>query len=218
MWNLPEPEIEPMSPALAGRLLSTGPQGSPPADFLCGWLAVFTLCRILLPSPACQHLKVLLTSRILPPAPTAAREAGRAVEALVHVCRETGVSEEARCSPLPLGSPWAGNIRINGTRYKRFYFSRKSKVQRGRGEGSWAWQNCGGQALGLDRGRRRRPPSPCPREPTLPPETGIQGAGWGLVWALGTRLKGVQVSGLLEEPRGPLAIRAWLRCHVLLSA
>ena len=163
MWNLPEPEIEPMSPALAGRLLSTGPQGSPPADFLCGWLAVFTLCRILLPSPACQHLKVLLTSRILPPAPTAAREAGRAVEALVHVCRETGVSEEARCSPLPLGSPWAGNIRINGTRYKRFYFSRKSKVQRGRGEGSWAWQNCGGQALGLDRGRRRRPPSPCPR-------------------------------------------------------
>ena len=62
------------------------------------------------------------------------------------------------------------------------------------------------------------PPSPCPREPTLPPETGIQGAGWGLVWALGTRLKGVQVSGLLEEPRGPLAIRAWLRCHVLLSA
>ena len=54
------------------------------------------------------------------------------------------------------------------------------------------------------------PPSPCPREPTLPPETGIQGAGWGLVWALGTRMKGVQVSGLLEEPRGPLAIPAWL--------
>ena len=25
MWNLPGPEIEPVSPALAGRFLSTGP-------------------------------------------------------------------------------------------------------------------------------------------------------------------------------------------------
>ena len=125
-------------------------QGSPLTDFLCGWCAVFTLYRIFLPTPACQHLKVLLTSRILPPAPTAARGAGRAVEALIHVCRETGVSEEARCSPLPLGRPWAGKVQITGTRYKRFYFSRKSKVQRGSREGSWAWRSRGGQALGPD--------------------------------------------------------------------
>ena len=72
------------------------------------------------------------------------------VEALVHVCRETGVSEEAGCSPPPLGRPWAGKVRITRMRYKRFYFSRKSKVQRGRGEGSWAWRSCGGPALGPD--------------------------------------------------------------------
>ena len=29
MWNLPRPGIEPMSPALAGGFLTTGPQGSP---------------------------------------------------------------------------------------------------------------------------------------------------------------------------------------------
>ena len=27
MWNLPEPGVEPMSPALAGRFLTTGPPG-----------------------------------------------------------------------------------------------------------------------------------------------------------------------------------------------
>ena len=105
-------------------------QGSPLTDFLCGWCAVCALYCILLPTPTCQHLKVLLSSRILPPAPTAARGARRVVEALVHVCRETGVSEEAGCSPPPLGRPWAGKVRITRTRYKRFYFSRKSKVQR----------------------------------------------------------------------------------------
>ena len=29
MWNLPAPGIEPVSPALAGRFLSTGPPGKP---------------------------------------------------------------------------------------------------------------------------------------------------------------------------------------------
>ena len=29
MWDLPRPGIEPMNPALAGRLLTSGPQGSP---------------------------------------------------------------------------------------------------------------------------------------------------------------------------------------------
>ena len=30
MWNLPRPGIEAMSPALAGRFLTTGPSGKPP--------------------------------------------------------------------------------------------------------------------------------------------------------------------------------------------
>ena len=29
MWDLPEPGIKPVSPALSGRLLTNGPQGSP---------------------------------------------------------------------------------------------------------------------------------------------------------------------------------------------
>ena len=33
MWNLPRPEMEPMSPALAGGLLTSGPSGSPKKSF-----------------------------------------------------------------------------------------------------------------------------------------------------------------------------------------
>ena len=33
MWNLPRPEMEPMSPALAGGLLTSGPSGSPNKSF-----------------------------------------------------------------------------------------------------------------------------------------------------------------------------------------
>ena len=33
MWDLPRPELEPMSPALAGRLSTTAPPGKPP---ICG--------------------------------------------------------------------------------------------------------------------------------------------------------------------------------------
>ena len=33
LWNIPRPGIEPMSPALAGRFLTTGPQGSPQRNF-----------------------------------------------------------------------------------------------------------------------------------------------------------------------------------------
>ena len=34
MWSLPGPGIEPMSPALAGRVLTTGPPGNPRTHFL----------------------------------------------------------------------------------------------------------------------------------------------------------------------------------------
>ena len=41
MWNLPRPGIEPMSPALAGRFLTTGP----PGKFCCH------SCLLLKPIP-----------------------------------------------------------------------------------------------------------------------------------------------------------------------
>ena len=34
MWNLPGPEIEPVSPVLAGRFLTTGPSGKPQYSLL----------------------------------------------------------------------------------------------------------------------------------------------------------------------------------------
>ena len=34
MWNLPGPGIEPVSPALAGRFLTTGPLGTSPPGVL----------------------------------------------------------------------------------------------------------------------------------------------------------------------------------------
>ena len=34
MWDLPRPELEPMSPALAGRLSTTAPPGKPYLHFL----------------------------------------------------------------------------------------------------------------------------------------------------------------------------------------
>lgn len=50
------------------------------------------------------------------------------------------------------------------------------------------------------------PPSPGPREPSLPPERRARGAGRGLAWALGARLDRVQVSGLCcRSPGVPLA-------------
>ena len=36
MWDLPRPGLEPMSPALAGRFLTTGPPGKPGNPFLKG--------------------------------------------------------------------------------------------------------------------------------------------------------------------------------------
>ena len=33
MWDLPRPGLEPVSPALAGRLSTTAPSGKPPKDF-----------------------------------------------------------------------------------------------------------------------------------------------------------------------------------------
>ena len=34
MWDLPGPGLEPVSPALAGRFLTTAPPGKPPGGFL----------------------------------------------------------------------------------------------------------------------------------------------------------------------------------------
>ena len=33
MWDLPRPGLEPVSPALAGRFLTTAPPGKPPSKF-----------------------------------------------------------------------------------------------------------------------------------------------------------------------------------------
>ena len=45
MWNFPGPGIEPMSPALAGRLLSTAPSGNPHrAWFMSVWN--FLICSL----------------------------------------------------------------------------------------------------------------------------------------------------------------------------
>ena len=41
MWNPPRPGVEPMSPALAGRFLTTGSPGKP-------WIDVLTLGLVIL--------------------------------------------------------------------------------------------------------------------------------------------------------------------------
>ena len=43
MWDLPRPGLEPVSPALAGRFLTTVPPGKPPGDvFISSFLHPFT--------------------------------------------------------------------------------------------------------------------------------------------------------------------------------
>ena len=42
MWDLPRPGLEPMSPALAGRLSTTAPPGKPSRPFLTWRLATLT--------------------------------------------------------------------------------------------------------------------------------------------------------------------------------
>ena len=37
MWDLPRPGLEPVSPALAGRLSTTAPPGKPPSHILDSW-------------------------------------------------------------------------------------------------------------------------------------------------------------------------------------
>ena len=37
MWDLPEPGLEPVSPALAGGLLTTAPPGKPPPPDYFKW-------------------------------------------------------------------------------------------------------------------------------------------------------------------------------------
>jgi len=52
MWELPRAGIKPMSPALAGRFLTTGPAGKPPNlppfDFLSSTLVLWILAKSLL--------------------------------------------------------------------------------------------------------------------------------------------------------------------------
>ena len=50
MWDPPRPGLEPVSPALAGRLSTTAPPGKP-------WLPVFVMRVLLvLPAHSCAHL------------------------------------------------------------------------------------------------------------------------------------------------------------------
>ena len=54
MWDLPRPGVEPVSPTLAGRFLSTGPPGSPhPAlcatTMLCIWRRKWQYIPVFLP-------------------------------------------------------------------------------------------------------------------------------------------------------------------------
>ena len=50
MWNLPGPEMEPMSPALAGRFLSTVPLGRSPniPHFIVSLLQILTMISLFL--------------------------------------------------------------------------------------------------------------------------------------------------------------------------
>ena len=41
MWDLPRPELEPVSPALAGGFSTTAPPGKPPKSSLFEWTYVF---------------------------------------------------------------------------------------------------------------------------------------------------------------------------------
>ena len=46
MWDLPGPGIEPVSPALAGRFLTTVPPGKPPCSVLLGSLYTCSLLSV----------------------------------------------------------------------------------------------------------------------------------------------------------------------------
>ena len=47
MWDLPRPRLEPVSPALAGRLSTTAPPGKPPSKpFWTGWLMLLSRRKI----------------------------------------------------------------------------------------------------------------------------------------------------------------------------
>ena len=45
MWDLPRPGLEPVSPALAGRFLTTAPPGKPQTDTL---MSTLRGCKIIL--------------------------------------------------------------------------------------------------------------------------------------------------------------------------
>ena len=47
MWDFPRPGLEPVSPALAGRFLTTAPPGKPSIDFLFSILLISTLILII---------------------------------------------------------------------------------------------------------------------------------------------------------------------------
>ena len=46
MWDLPRPGLEPMSPALAGRLSTTAPQGKPQVIYFLNWSTVDLRCCV----------------------------------------------------------------------------------------------------------------------------------------------------------------------------
>lgn len=145
-------------PTIGRQILYPGPQNLWQI-FLCDWFAVFTLyCHICCPARM-SALKVLLTSRDLASAPTAAWP-GRAVGAKSRMCRRDGnCLEEARCSPHPWAVRGQRNIRITGT-VQTVLFSKKEQSPEA-GEAAGAGKNCGGQAWALTQGTWERPqPAP----------------------------------------------------------
>ena len=46
MWDLPRPELEPVSPTLAGRFLTTAPPGKPWSIFNFSYLLFITVCLL----------------------------------------------------------------------------------------------------------------------------------------------------------------------------
>ena len=69
MWDLPGPGLEPMSPALAGGVLTTAPPGKPGNDFLPLLISSSPHCPLLgflalaLPVSPIPHVKLLLFGR-----------------------------------------------------------------------------------------------------------------------------------------------------------
>ena len=61
MWDLPGPELEPVSPALAGRFPTTAPPGKPLFNFLRNCQTIFQSCCTILPSYQ-QCVRVLISS------------------------------------------------------------------------------------------------------------------------------------------------------------